>query len=354
MDNILLEKTIAVRKLPENFVEKDRKVFAHELEKQIRSCTLQVFENVKLSSDTVFYRGLKIIVESFPNPKYEKKVYTWKKYLKFRIKHLLLRRVTKRFDEEVIWFVDTYSYGYFHWLTEALPRLLVIHEKLSTTPVVLPCFYELTDYMQTSLRAFDIKTIYYIPKQEIYYAKKLLVPSQTAGSGNYNVEIQRRLRKHLTDYFRDKCSVEKGKKIYVSRDRAKVRRVINEKEVQALMIKYGYSIVFFEDYKWLEQVSISMRANIMVAIHGGGLTNMLFMPENSIIMELRQDGDTHHNCYFSQANAMGHLYYYQLCVPDERDTTEMNRGNLFVDLTVLENNLRKIEDKAQSTGILQD
>jgi capsular polysaccharide biosynthesis protein len=81
-------------------------------------------------------------------------------------------------------------------------------------------------------------------------------------------------------------------------------------------------------------------AKSLVGLHGGGLTNMLFMPENGRILELRLGSDNHNNCYFTLASDLGHDYYYLL---NESDTQETFNANITVDLNELGEILKLME-----------
>jgi capsular polysaccharide biosynthesis protein len=81
-----------------------------------------------------------------------------------------------------------------------------------------------------------------------------------------------------------------------------------------------------------------LRARYIVANHGAGLANMLFLPEESSVFELRKLGDRHCNCYFILASALGLKFYYQLCQAENPDE-DAGWANVFVDLKLFRKNL---------------
>jgi capsular polysaccharide biosynthesis protein len=81
-----------------------------------------------------------------------------------------------------------------------------------------------------------------------------------------------------------------------------------------------------------------LRARYVVANHGAGLANMLFLPERSSVLELRKFGDSTCNCYFILASALRLKFYYQLCQAENPDE-EGNSGNVLVDLKLFTKNL---------------
>ena len=84
--------------------------------------------------------------------------------------------------------------------------------------------------------------------------------------------------------------------------------------------KYGFQIVYLEDYIWLDQVKLCMGASAMVGLHGAGLSNMLFLKPEAKIVELRGEMDGHNNCYFSLASALDLPYYYLNCASTDNNT----------------------------------
>ena len=74
-------------------------------------------------------------------------------------------------------------------------------------------------------------------------------------------------------------------KIYVSR-RKSSRGPTNEPEVENEMKALGFDIVYAEELSFAQQVFTFSNASVLVGPHGAGLTNILFMPENSSLIEI--------------------------------------------------------------------
>lgn len=65
-------------------------------------------------------------------------------------------------------------------------------------------------------------------------------------------------------------------RIYVSRSRAESRRICNEQQLSQRLCSQGFREVFLEDLSFSEQVRLFASASHVVAVHGSGLTNVLF------------------------------------------------------------------------------
>ena len=85
---------------------------------------------------------------------------------------------------------------------------------------------------------------------------------------------------------------------------------MNESEVKALFVSKGYEIISFEGLSLEDQISICSKTKTMASIHGAGLTNMIFMPEGSNILEFRRSKKFVNQCYWHLAGALNHQYYY--------------------------------------------
>lgn len=93
----------------------------------------------------------------------------------------------------------------------------------------------------------------------------------------------------LRDNFLPQVNLAKGdryKKIYISRAKAKTRQIINEEVVSQLLETRGFQTVFLEELSVLEQVAIFSHAEIIVAVHGSGLTNLVFCAPQTKVIEL--------------------------------------------------------------------
>ena len=76
------------------------------------------------------------------------------------------------------------------------------------------------------------------------------------------------------------------------------------------------------------------QCSLLISIHGNALTNMLWMPEGSTVLEIRRSGDSHNNCYFSLASALGHKYYYVLA-PSVDNIKDTHIADLIVNMIYL-------------------
>lgn len=320
---VLFPENISKRKAPVNITEADVKLFSHEYLKTIHATTLLELKNVYILNNTIF------------NPRtlqfYNKHTLVHPIRKKQLIKNLLLLSKKGKTIDSAIWITDENAYGYFHWLTDCLCRLIALESDLNNHVVILPNHLRDIKFIAESLVYFNIKAEYYDVTLPVKI-KNLLLPSHTAPSGNYNPILINKLRQQ----FIGQNSTQGLKNIYISRQKAEKRKIINEDAVISLLKEYHFEIHFFEDYSFSEQVNLMKATKCLVGLHGAGLTNMLFMNEKTSVLELRNTEDNHNNCYFSLASDLNLHYYYQLNNGDRKDTHEVN---VTVDILLLKQNI---------------
>lgn len=320
---MIYENNSFVRVYPKNISKQDVSLFEHEIYCSFELSKIYNFHLVLINSAGVF-----IIHKNLPIRVQEKtSVY---KISKIKWVYLILKTFIKFkyvfIYRKVLWFSDCWSTGYFHWMFDSLPRLLESGLK-SETKILLPSHFASLPFVITSLEALGFYNVKFMQVNKYYLFNHLIFNTHSAPTGNYNEKTVRQLREIFTCNLKDN-SINLGERIFVSRAKAERRKITNESDLHAVLKCFGFSIVHFEDYSWNEQVSICSKAKYLIGLHGAGLSNLLFMPEKSIVLELRKVGDSHNNCYFSLASALGHSYYYLQC---KTNSEEVLNADFFVD-----------------------
>jgi capsular polysaccharide biosynthesis protein len=89
------------------------------------------------------------------------------------------------------------------------------------------------------------------------------------------------------------------------------RRIVNEVDYINWCTGNGIQLIDPGDYSFMEQVALFSKANFLIAPHGAGETNMLFMRPNSIIIEINNEKASEATlCYLSLAGHLSFRFYY--------------------------------------------
>lgn len=327
---------VSKRRLPRNFDERDLNLFQHELEHEIPSTYLLRFRDVLVSAEGLILKGLKLLPESFAYP-FEVKDWKRSSIAMLLATNYFMRR-RRRVDREVLWITDYWSKGYFHWLTDALPRLFVMRARLDELTLMLPCEFAARGFVSASLDAFGVKTVDFIKQNEVLECRSLLMPTHTAPSGHFRDETIRGVRSMLLTAFGQPNPASKDERVYISRRAAGKRRIANERELIPILAGNGFGIVCAEDLTFAQQVELASQTRYLVSNHGAGLANMLFMRKAGSVLELRHRTDYVNNCYFVMSSALELNYFYQLCEP-QQPGADPHTADLIVDPKEFEKSL---------------
>jgi capsular polysaccharide biosynthesis protein len=317
---ILQESQTILRNKPINLKKNDIHLFEHELNINSNCIFFYKLKNVLLVDDTIvtlpffkFYPGETHINGSFSR---ENKF----QYLK-KISFPTL------FKKKAIWITQNWTWMYFHWLTDALPRYVACLECLDEHLVILPDSYAQHPFIVESLIFLGIPYFFH-DKLKTTFVSNLILPGHTSVPGNYNIFLINKLR----SMFHARLTFKKAtRKVFISRSKAGSRRISNQEEFDNLLLKYGYEIHCLEDYSFIDQIKLMYESTHLIGVHGGGLTNMLFCQQDAKVMEIRMKDDNHNNCYFSLASALNIPYFYF-----EAEIVDSSLNTLRIDTVLIE------------------
>ncbi|MEM8830777.1 MAG: tetratricopeptide repeat protein [Cyanobacteria bacterium P01_G01_bin.19] len=178
---------------------------------------------------------------------------------------------------------------YYHWMFDILPRIELI-QRSQIELSEIDCFVVNSlskPYQRETLELLNIPAnkILESDRHTHIQATELIVPSFPG----YMDWIPPGTLQFLRQTFLPQINLVKtrpSKKIYISRAKGKNRQIVNELEVDVLLTSQGFKTVFLEELSVLEQVAVFANAEIIVAPHGSGLTNLAFCQPNTKVVEL--------------------------------------------------------------------
>ncbi|MBY0404653.1 MAG: glycosyltransferase family 61 protein, partial [Cyanobacteria bacterium] len=131
---------------------------------------------------------------------------------------------------------------------------------------------------------------------------------------------------------------------YLSRAKVNSRSVTNEPELIGCLEKYGFEILFSEDYTLEQQASIFGEARILMCPHGSGLANLVFCPEGAHIIEIYPEGFPYTLYMFMglNLNLNYHMIGSEPPVPPVTPAMNIERPDFRVNIPAIEEVLDKI------------
>ena len=191
----------------------------------------------------------------------------------------------------------TCGLNFFHFLIECLPKL----RQFEATGVPIDRFYVPygARYAQQLLSLFGVGSDRVIPEgigrhlqaDQLFACSPISFP-------------RREDREFLFDRMADQAWSQVGssrrRRIYISRDKAGWRKVVNERELMQTLRRHRFERFFLEDLSSQEQIQLFQEAEVIVGPHGAGLANVVFTPPGATVIELgtvyRPFGHFHRLC----------------------------------------------------------
>ena len=112
------------------------------------------------------------------------------------------------------------------------------------------------------------------------------------------------------------------RKIYLER-KARTRSLVNHEEVRRIFQKRDWEIIDPGDLGLDEQIAIFSEASAVVGAHGAALTNLLWAPPTTRILELMPSG-RRNGCYAGIAHVIGQDHKAVVCKSDRQGTMRVD------------------------------
>jgi capsular polysaccharide biosynthesis protein len=176
----------------------------------------------------------------------------------------------------------TQGVGYSHWLLEELPRLLA--SDLSGCDALLANVRERFAIEALRHHGFSGKVLP-VRRDHHIQCEQLVVPGMPGPAGWPTPEVVRLVTEFGAALPTGDADAG-GERIYVSRARAKRRRLANEEALCARLEARGFRNVFLEELTWTQQMAVFRGAREIVAPHGAGLANLVFCETGTRVVEL--------------------------------------------------------------------
>jgi capsular polysaccharide biosynthesis protein len=180
--------------------------------------------------------------------------------------------------------------NYAHVLTDQLPLIFLFKDRLPDDyKLIVPTLSDSILYTQLlDLFEIDITRLYVMPHQRVrfetlYFTTEISGWSQTELLYRAaDALVERVLARHGVDPARKPAA----RRLYLSREDAGARRLLNEPALVKALQPFGFEPIQCSALRLEEQVLLFQQAQIVVAPHGAALANILFCAPGASVLEL--------------------------------------------------------------------
>jgi Capsular polysaccharide biosynthesis protein len=217
----------------------------------------------------------------------------WLPYLRdhpaYKRRFALKRR---RLSGNIYSLLSLWAPEFYHWFHDVLPRLETALPHLPGDTKFLinsnPNTWQLDSLMafgigpdRLEIQPDEMRT----RVERLWFATP--VGHSALGSGRVLRQVSNRLRRHFTD---DHSKLDSHYRVFISRRKASLRRIVNEGEISRVLEDHGFETVLGEDLSLTEQVRLFSKTTAIVSAHGAGLTNLIYCEPESFVGEIYVDG----------------------------------------------------------------
>jgi capsular polysaccharide biosynthesis protein len=206
--------------------------------------------------------------------------------------------------------VAQWGQGYYHWLMDALPRLILLPEFPEDTRIIVPA--ELAAFQLETLEWMGLQNRFRPTAETHLLIEHYYFSSTTSMTGCYNPFAVQWLRGLFLK--RADASYDPPRRFYLRRV-GKIRPLLNEQDLLQFFQERGWDVVDTEQLSMARQIQLFSRAEMVVAQHGAGLTNLLWCQPRCRVLELCPS--TYLNGVFEGlAQCVGADHRYLVCKGD--------------------------------------
>jgi len=205
----------------------------------------------------------------------------------------------RRIDGTVAILNKQFSHNFYHWLTEVLPRFVALRRFGAKVDYYLvDC---LSNFQQNVLASLGIERHQLIQPhcRLLLEAERLLVPSFPTPA------CLREFGSLLLDGLGVNRETSSARRIFISRRKTGTRTIANERELEPLLRNHRFETHSMEEYSLARQAQLIHEAEIIVAMHGAGLANLVFARPGTQVVEFVPAGRYNATCYPEKSRVFG-------------------------------------------------
>jgi capsular polysaccharide biosynthesis protein len=238
-----------------------------------------------------------------------------KKFLRHRIEQAAAPGQPVHIFPQALSLLSSCHHYFWHWVMDCLPKVFLAEECGFQGTYIIPPLQH-GAFILESMRFLGIPdSRMHVSQGELLFAEELFIPSYFCGyNAHHNGAFIRAYRDWIFSFIQqDKTQASShftSENILIGRrPNAAFRQLLNQDAIEQALLPFGFHTIYFEDYPFLEQIRLAQNTRILFGTHGSGLTQALFMPEGSLVLEFFPKGRVQScDCYETLCSIFGHHY----------------------------------------------
>ena len=347
-----MEQMKIISKLPINVKIEHVDLFKKKEKYTLKLLKIKVINNVFITHWGLLVKNFILPIRSVENliGTYDKPFYF--SHWRLAIEQFLVSKFGKslpsiKIEDDTLYFtIHTPWFGYFSWLTTYLPRLIEISNKYPEATLLVPEEWENISFVSDTLEMFPNIKKKILPNDYHAFVKNYVFAETRPWTSIFYPEHIEKVRNVFIEKLKEETfELSPIKKIYVSRKKANRRKIINEEELETYLINLGFESICFEDYSIFEQVYLMQNADVLISMHGAGLTNTLFMSPKSTLLELTpllENKKLFRFPFWRISSILDVNYFVQFCDTINEGESDFYSRNIKVNMEDFKENINSI------------
>jgi capsular polysaccharide biosynthesis protein len=218
--------------------------------------------------------------------------------------------------------VSRWSETFCHWFLDTLSRLALLQEFPADTRIIVPA--NLASYQRETIALLGLEQRVRPTSEQHLRIENYYFASPTNMTGLFDPFGATFLRETLRPKA-DRSFL--GPRRFFLHRRGAARGIVNETEVLDVFRERGWEVVDTQGMHMAHQIQLFARAEHICALHGAGLTNLLWCEPGCRVLELV--ASTYMNgVYEGLSEALGLNYQFMLCPGDAEFKAHVDIGEL--------------------------
>ena len=195
--------------------------------------------------------------------------------------------------------------NYYHFWDAAMGELCLLkqHGIDLSLPIIIPeITFNAPFFKQLRQILPNLAKLNWIVRKKDYIHCNEIILAKTMPSSKIHFAL-------LSNWFNDiKPLTEEGKKIFLTRNKNRVRHLKNQEEIEKIVTEYNYEIIDTDNLSLEKTIALFKSTTKLITIHGAGNVNILFRyPREMSILEIFTPSWPD-NGYIIMANELGYKY----------------------------------------------